>query len=116
MAEQRLRGPVIGCLTIDLPREGRPLTRTNWLLRQLADADLRLTAGFPTSAPPARSCSPRLAPPPRLCSLRVTGNVSHAGFRSPWRGRWALNAAVDKEPSSATATACRLLWKHRPDT
>jgi len=25
MAEQRLRGPVIGCLTIDLPREGRPL-------------------------------------------------------------------------------------------
>lgn len=36
-------------LTIDLPREGRPLTRINWLLRQLTDApgDLRLTTGFP---------------------------------------------------------------------
>jgi hypothetical protein len=36
-------------LTIELPREGRPLTLINRLLRQLAEApgDLRLTTGFP---------------------------------------------------------------------
>lgn len=39
---------VVTNVTVDLPREGRPLTRLNWLIRQLKDApdDLRLTTGF----------------------------------------------------------------------
>lgn len=35
-------------VTVELPRDGRPLTRIKWLLRQLPDTqrDLRLTVGF----------------------------------------------------------------------
>jgi hypothetical protein len=35
-------------VTVELPRDGRPLTRINWLLRQLSGApgDLRLTVGY----------------------------------------------------------------------
>lgn len=47
--EADLRARMVTISTsIDLPREGRPLTRIKWLVRQLADAppDVRLTIGF----------------------------------------------------------------------
>lgn len=39
---------VISCVTVDAPGEGRPLSRINWLLRQLAHApgDLRVDVAF----------------------------------------------------------------------
>ncbi|HEY4278208.1 MAG TPA: hypothetical protein VGM91_08320, partial [Conexibacter sp.] len=39
---------VVTSMSIDAPREGRPLSRINWLLRQLRDAphDLRVEVGF----------------------------------------------------------------------
>lgn len=46
-ADLRTRRAVIS-VTIDAPREGRPLSRINWLLRQLkgAPGDLRVEVGF----------------------------------------------------------------------
>jgi hypothetical protein len=47
IADLRAR-QVTTAVTLDAPREGRPLSRVNWLLRQLRDADrnLRLEVGF----------------------------------------------------------------------
>lgn len=44
-------GKVSASVSIDAPREGRPLTRINWLVRQLAEApdDLRIDAYTPWS-------------------------------------------------------------------
>ncbi|MDX6288128.1 MAG: hypothetical protein QOG53_3613 [Frankiales bacterium] len=50
-------GQVSASLSVDAPKEGRPLTRINWLLRQLKDApdDLRIDAFTPWSRGTSRS-------------------------------------------------------------
>jgi hypothetical protein len=69
-------------VTIDLPREGRPLARVNWLLRQLKGSpdDLRLTVGYANVRATASELLGRATARPELLLAAVDGK------REP---RWA---------------------------
>jgi hypothetical protein len=59
---------VTTAVTLDLPREGRPTTRVNWVLRALKDAphDLRLTVGFLNARQTASEMLSRAAKHPEV--------------------------------------------------
>ena len=91
-------------VSVDAPKEGRPASRINWLLRQLKDApdNLRIEVRFAGARETTSLLLAEAREYPQRLSVPAIQSVSHAPLRSPCRARWGSSAARRRGRSSTT--------------